>query len=132
MKRASTAIALLLTLPIVLLKPQPVKANAALLIPETAAIVVILGLTYYTWVNSEGYKIWTNSQGYEVPDPSPALEVRGGDSGLWDDPIIAASPEEARQECQARAKRDGVTLDRVQEPRQVRRGTNQSYRCWFK
>lgn len=50
----------------------------------------------------------------------------------YDEPILAASKEEAERICRDKAKRDGVEVVRVQEPSKIRKGKNQQYRCWFK
>jgi len=68
----------------------------------------------------------------ELQQPLQMMQDPEQEQSEWDDPIIAADPEEAERECRARAERDGVELIRVQQPSQVRRGQNQSYRCWFK
>jgi hypothetical protein len=47
----------------------------------------------------------------------------------YDEPIIAASPEEAERLCREIAERDGVRLAKVKQPSRVRRGQNQQYRC---
>jgi hypothetical protein len=67
-----------------------------------------------------------------IPNSYPMMEDPEEEISSWDEPIVAASPEEAERECKARAALYGLQVDRVQTPRQVRRGTNQQYRCWFK
>ena len=49
----------------------------------------------------------------------------------YDEPIIAASLEEAERVCRVKAQQDGVKLVRVKQPSRVKPGTNQQYRCIF-
>lgn len=49
----------------------------------------------------------------------------------YDEPILAANPEEAERICHAKAQQDGVKLIRVKQPSRIRVGTNQQYRCVF-
>jgi hypothetical protein len=49
----------------------------------------------------------------------------------YDEPIIAASIEEAERICRQIADRDGVKLIKVKQPSKVRQGQNQQYRCIF-
>lgn len=58
----------------------------------------------------------------ENPDERPQL---------FDEPILADSPEEATRICRQKAERDGTKLISVKEPSKVRRGLIQSYRCIF-
>jgi hypothetical protein len=119
-------IALITALAVTQLTPQRANAQAAaVVVPVGAAIVILGGIAYYTWLNSQGHE-------QLVPTSSAILEDPEEDQSEWDDPIIAASPEEAARECRRRAERDGVELVRVQPPSRVRPGQNQSYRCWFK
>ncbi|MBD1995213.1 hypothetical protein H6G00_01035 [Leptolyngbya sp. FACHB-541] len=109
---------------------MPAKANPALVAaPAICATgigciligtAIIGGVAYYVWQNSQ-----TGEQ-YHMPIEDPEETAQE-----WDEPIIARDPEEANRECQARARQYGVELSRVQPPRQVRRGQNQQYRCWF-
>lgn len=43
----------------------------------------------------------------------------------YDEPIIAASPEEAERICRTKAQQDGTKLVAVKQPPRVRPGTNQ-------
>ncbi len=49
----------------------------------------------------------------------------------FDEPILAASLEEAQRICRFKAKRDGVKLVSIQPPSRVRAGKNQRYLCIF-
>lgn len=49
----------------------------------------------------------------------------------WDEPILAADPQEAERICRQRAAKYRVEFRRVQPPSRVRPGQNQQYRCWF-
>lgn len=49
----------------------------------------------------------------------------------WDEPVVAASPEEAERICKQRAANYGVKFNRVQPPSRIRTGQNQTYRCWY-
>lgn len=49
----------------------------------------------------------------------------------YDEPILAASPEEAERICRSKAQQDGVKLVRVKPPSRLRSGNNQQYRCIF-
>jgi len=48
----------------------------------------------------------------------------------WDEPILADSPQSARQECQRRAAQYGVEVEYVQEPSRVEKRV-QVYRCHY-
>lgn len=61
---------------------------------------------------------------FDPDDPNSQPEI-------WDESVVAASEEKARQECQRRAASYGVKLKRVQVPSRVRQGQNQVYRCWY-
>lgn len=49
----------------------------------------------------------------------------------FDEPILAATLEEAERICRLKAERDGVKLVSVQSPSRIRLGKNQRYVCIF-
>ncbi len=49
----------------------------------------------------------------------------------YDEPVLAASPEEAERICRIKAQQDGVKLVKVKPPTRVKSGSNQQYRCIF-
>jgi hypothetical protein len=50
----------------------------------------------------------------------------------WDEPIVATSPEEAKEECQKRADEYDMELEFVTKPDPVEEGSEQEYRCNYK
>lgn len=68
----------------------------------------------------------------ELQQPMPTIDNPDEPSSEeWDEPVLAASPEEADRICRRLADQYGVSLGRVQQPREVK-PKNQSYRCWFR
>ncbi|XHX79286.1 MAG: hypothetical protein RBJ76_04965 [Stenomitos frigidus ULC029] len=49
----------------------------------------------------------------------------------WDEPILAESPQQARQECQRRADQYGIEVEYVQAPSRIE-PRPQLYRCHYK
>jgi hypothetical protein len=49
----------------------------------------------------------------------------------YDEPVLAADAAEADRICRKKAEEQGVELVRVQPPSKIRKGKNQTYRCWF-
>jgi hypothetical protein len=99
---------------------QRVKAQAAAIaVPVGAAIVIMGGISYYVWVNSQGER---------QAVPVPILEDPEVHQEEWDYPISADSQLEADRMCQQLAESNGVTL--VQAKRRTARG--KTYDCIFR
>jgi hypothetical protein len=124
-----TAIALSGSL--ILSTARPAKSQAQVLAPLACATGVgcvligaatVGGIVYYIWQNQQ-----TGKKHYNTIDDPEAEQVPE-----YDEPVIAASPEEANRICQQKARANGVEVSRVQMPSRIRPGNNQIYRCWFK
>lgn len=108
MRTRSSAIALITALLITQMPVQRVKAQAALVVPTGAAIVILGGISYYVWMNSQGYE--ERVPVYPVlADPEDEMERMGRPQS---ETVTAGTQARATELCEGLA--NGRTLQKVQ------------------
>jgi hypothetical protein len=109
--RKTTAIALITALALTQLSPPKAQAQGVLVIPEAAAIVIIGGIAYYVWTNSEGLR-----EQVAVPSSSmPMIDNPDEQSSEEWDYIWADDYNQAVRRCREYVENNGGTYVRVVE-----------------
>jgi len=103
------------------LSPKRANAQAQVLVPTGAAIVIIAGIAYYVWLNFQGVQ-------QTVPVSNAIMHPEDDEAPVeWDDSVSAIDQDEAEELCQKLANDYGVTLLKV-----LRRSFGNTYDCYFR
>jgi hypothetical protein len=106
-----TAIALSLCL---LISSVPkAQAQGVLVIPEAAAIIIIGGIAYYVWTNSEGLReqVAVPSSSMPIEDPEDEMERMGQAQQV--ESVTAGTQQRAEGLCRGLAQTRGLTMKEV-------------------
>jgi hypothetical protein len=106
------AVALVTTIALQLVSPK-VNAQAALVVvPVGAAIVILGGISYYTWRNSVGEEMRVPVSSYPVLEDSEEEMERMGQAQQVE-AVTAGTRSKAEQQCRDVAAQRGLTLKEV-------------------
>jgi Flp pilus assembly protein CpaB len=94
------------------LTPHRANAQAALVVvPVGAAIVVLGGIAYYTWINRQGQEELVPTSSAILEDPEEEIERMGQAQQV--ETVTAGTRSKAEQQCREIAAQRGLTLKEV-------------------
>jgi hypothetical protein len=107
-----TTIALITALAVTQLTPQRVNAQAAVIVPIGAAVVILGGIAYYTWTNTLGEEMKVPVSSYPVlEDPEEEMERMGQAQQV--ETVIAGTRANAESKCRELAAQRGLRMKGV-------------------